>query len=140
MKTLLFRRSLRVLVLVAAILAVSMCAPAYKKTTATVQITAQPQGGQYVNTVSCSYTATATDTVAGGSGSEILVQGDFHSSDGEVLANAGDVTLNGQDQQSVTATKSAPIGMYLDKDFWLEIEWTDANGSHTVVSDTAHCH
>jgi hypothetical protein len=142
MKILPFRRSLRVMVLLATLLVVSLCAPELPfRTSVQVDISAQPQGGLYVNTISCTYNGTATNTV-GTFGHAIYVLSYWHSSDGEVLSNTGEqmiFTSLDQHTATITVTKSAPSGMYLDKNFWCVIDWTDVDGSHTLVSDTAHC-
>ena len=108
--------------------------------TLNVSITVQPVGGSGVNTVSCTFEGTAIDA---GGGSEnfpkpIVLTSVWHSTHGTY--NTETVTWTfGTQYQSRTTSKSAPSGMYLDKPFWCELTWSDADGSHKMVSDTAYC-
>ena len=107
-----------------------------------VKIVQQPQGGTWVNTVTCAFTTGLFDsTVALGQSSRYVtvLNWKWHSSGGGAY-NPGtkDYSLNGE-TDSLSVSKSAPSGMYLDKKFWLVLTWSDAGGDHTLVSDTADC-
>ena len=118
------------------------CDPPALSTDLRVKIVQQPQGGTWVNTVTCVFAAGAFDsTVALGQPTRYAntLSWKWHSSGGGTY-NPGTkaYSVNGE-TDTLSVSKSAPSGMYLDKKFWLVLTWTDAQGKHTLVSDTANC-
>ena len=106
-----------------------------------LDIDEQPLGGYGVDTVFCTFTATATDPHPdnyGGLSQDIKLSAVWHSSHGTY--NRSDYTLERPDQVITrTVFKAAPQGAHLDKPFWVEFYWEDAAGDHSVSSDTAIC-
>ncbi|MEO0081732.1 MAG: hypothetical protein ABIL25_05480 [candidate division WOR-3 bacterium] len=104
----------------------------------TLQITSQPQGGQYVTTLSCTFEAYTMEVCPGGGIRNVRVLAYWMTAQGnhkETEYSFGPTP----DPISYTTTFSAPPGMFLDKTFWVEFHWQDANGSHVVKSQEAVC-
>jgi hypothetical protein len=93
-----------------------------------------------VNKVSCTFEGTATHPEGDGFSFEksIVLTSEWHSPHGIYNTETVTWTFGGQ-RQTKTTSKEAPSGMYLDKPFWCELTWKDADGSHKLVSDTAYC-
>jgi hypothetical protein len=111
-----------------------------------VKVSQHPTGGQNINKVSCTYQATYTledrlpDTQYGDprpinlnvywtndkGGTYNKEQKRFE----ELIATGGTYT---------SSFSPAQAGLYLDKTFWLVMEWNDDNGKHTVTSNKAVC-
>lgn len=128
-----------ILVLAIAALAGLQCDKKESTSKLTLAITAQPVGGQGINTVSCTFEATAVD-IDGRSGdlaSAVLVVTEWHSTSHRYNREEHFWHTHGE-TRTITTSKTASAG-YLDKPFWLEINWIDAFGEHTVLSDTAYC-
>jgi hypothetical protein len=103
-----------------------------------VQIIQQPVGGSGVNTVSCTFNGTAFDDEGHYIDGGIELKSEWHSPHGIYNEESFKWTMH-DEYQSHTVSKSAPSGMYLDKPFWCELSWKDKDGTHRIVSDTAHC-
>jgi len=121
-----------------AALTVLSCDP--KTGNLSVSIISQPTGGSYVTMVSCTFEGTATDAMGGDDDfpDPIVLTATWHSSHGTYPGGTVAWTHGGQ-YQTKTVSKSAPSGMHLDKPFWCELTWKDAEGGHLIVSDTAYC-
>jgi hypothetical protein len=103
-----------------------------------VTITAQPQGGTNVNTLTCAFSA---DLDGGGNGTSRTVNVVWVNQDGAEYSPQS-YTLSyadGEDSKSLTTTKSAPEGLFLDKTFHAKFSWTDGTGDHTLESEPAAC-
>ncbi len=105
-----------------------------------VAIIDQPEGGSNVNTVTCTFEATMSRTDGKSDPLDVAarVSAVWHSPHGIYNSSTTELFIPGQPTR-ITISKSAPAGMHLDKPFWLEIFWYDADGNNTVLSDTADC-
>ena len=115
--------------------------------TLTVNVTSDPVGGLWVNTVSSTYTVTYSakepsnlngKKVSSPEGVDLKVY--FTNENGGTYAvkeTSFDASSPGG---SLTITFTAPkAGFYLDKTFWAVFEWSDYEGFHTVTSGKAIC-
>jgi hypothetical protein len=104
-------------------------------------ITIQPQGGNGINTVTCSFFGQARE---GGRdegqhlSQAISLSAVWHSSH-STYDRSDFVWTTSKQIRNETVSKSAPEGMYLDKDFWVEFYWEDADGAHSRKSAVARC-
>jgi hypothetical protein len=114
----------------------SGCGPS--DSTLDVTIGQQPQGGQYVSTLSCTFTG------------DLKLEPDCEPPPNEVGLTVQWMTENGshkeeqflfhgEGSETNTTTFSAPEGMYLDKTFWVRLTWRDCNDDHTLESEKAIC-
>jgi hypothetical protein len=117
------------------------CGPWLTEATAIeVHIVTQPQGGTYVNTVTCTFSAQnyyPEDTPVSTKAAKIKVQwfanGTSHKT--ETLTYAG----SSYSLVWYTTTFSAPVGMYLDKAFKVRITYPGIGGESTLESNEAVC-
>jgi len=118
-------------------LALLQCKPAQDRLDLT--ITSQPVGGIVIDTVFCTFQGTAvrSDGAAGPLEEPIEVSTVWYSSHGQYNPETHVWTTHNQ-TRTITVSKGASYG-YLDKPFWCVISWSDGDGNHRVVSDTAHC-
>jgi hypothetical protein len=114
--------------------------------TLTVEIVEQPQGGQNVQTLSCTYTATYfPDTSYSLREDEqfypvTLKVSWMNDKGGQYQAEERTFAMNDVvgGTYKVTKTTGQP-NLFFDKTFWLRCSWKDSHGVHDVVSEQAVC-
>ncbi len=111
-----------------------------------VEITQQPSGGRFVNSISCTYRSyyilDAIDESLNKSYNEpkgIDLRYWFTNDSGSKHSE-GVMHLDAENSEGTfTLAFAAPAGMYLDKSFWAVFSWSDSSGQHTILSEKAVC-
>jgi hypothetical protein len=102
--------------------------------TARVSVLSDPAGGVYVSKLSCTFEAvqlSGTDTGPLQIRVSWIAPCGVHKT--EVLAFRGG-------SQTYTTTYSEAGGYPIDKTFWVDIAWEDADGAHHIRSASAACY
>jgi hypothetical protein len=104
-------------------------------------ITAQPQGGQFIQTLTCGLELVCDSEMIVGSNPPMVFDVTWHSPNGAHKSEKFSVEapLQGKRAENFVATFSAPSGLYLDKEFWVVVSWNDETGKHTIESEHAVC-
>lgn len=137
--------SIAIMLMVAPVFVITGCGTSDRIETLTVNFVQQPKGGQNVQTLSCTYTATyfppASYKITGTEEAPPVKlkvswmndKGGQYEAEGRTFdqGNAGGT-------YTVTKTTGAP-NLFFDKTFWLRCSWSDKNGSYTVESGKAVC-
>ncbi len=119
--------------------------PIVKSYISGLEFTSQPQGGSYVQTLSCTFvvssdaTAAEPDKVPQNGDITIRIAWKTDEKTHDVETKKIPWVLNETTYTTVTTTFSAPEGYYLDKTFWVEVSWTDSGGDHIKESEKASC-
>ena len=105
-----------------------------------IRVLTQPQGGNNVSRVTCVFEVTVAKS--GGSsgplGFPVTLNASWHSPYGSYGMSSQTFSVAGK-VDTITTSRSAPSGTYLNEDLWLDLRWSDADGTHNVISDTASC-
>lgn len=109
-----------------------------------VTVTRHPQGGVYVQSLTCALSLEADGTsvsMDGPAGGAIEFAVKWMTSRGVHKSETVRVnwTRGATNTENYTTTFSAPTGQFLDKTFWVEVTWQDQSGRHEVKSNTASC-
>jgi hypothetical protein len=94
------------------------CGPDYDSVL-NLSITAHPQGGQYIQTLSCSFEG-YTEWFKNGDPEPIIVRAYWMTAGGEHKEDRFGFKSSDPNPVTYTTTFSAPAGMFLDKTFWVE--------------------
>ncbi len=109
-----------------------------------VTVTRHPQGGAYVQSLTCGLSLEADGTsvsIDGPGAGAIEFTIKWMTSRGAHKTETVSVnwTRGATNTESYTTTFSAPTGQFLDKTFWVEVTWQDQSGRHEVKSNSASC-
>ena len=114
--------------------------PAERDGHVSIRVLTQPHGGNNVTRVTCVFEVTVAK--ASGSGGPltfpVTLNASWHSPAGSYGMSSQTFSVAAK-VDTITTSRSAPSGTYLNEDLWLDLRWTDADGTHALISDTASC-
>jgi hypothetical protein len=130
---------LRVVALAVLLLGIAVVGCQKPKDRLDIDITVQPQGSIVVDTVFCTFTGASVraDGEEGPLEEPIEVSTLWYSPHGQYNPQTH-VWSSHKQTRTITVFRAADYG-YLDKPHWCVIRWSDADGDHEIISDTAHC-
>jgi len=112
-----------------------------------LSITSQPVGGESVDRVSCSFEGSLEAVGGGMFGSEdtdpVSVSAEWWWEDAnnqnDELMNTETFTFSSETPTTFTTTYTAGTGYILLNYYWVKLQWTDGEGTHTLESGKAFC-
>lgn len=103
-----------------------------------VTITAHPQGGVNVQSVSCTFEG---EIISGDDPVQVTIEWWWEDALGfnDQVVETNYHNFDDPQPVSHTTTFTAPVGFVLLNYYWVELSWTDDDGNHTLESSKAFC-
>lgn len=128
--------------LVVGLVTISGCGPwLMQELMLVVEIKTQPQGGTYVNTLTCTFAADNfyDESVPTSMDERATIKAQWFANGIAHKTESFSYSGASHDPRSYTTTFSAPVGMYLDKTFKVRITYPGPGGETVLESSPAVC-